>query len=836
MTSPTSRRDARRRRAAPSRVGFFVGQAIAVDLILAVGAVAAWPIYRSAAFVIAVCVGITAGHIVAAAGVRWRWSGWWIALAALGAYLVVGVPVAAPGSLASPDAAVRALVSVATAPVTGWKDLLTLELPLGSYQATLAPAFLLVLACAAAALSIAWRSTRWWMPAIAVALVPTAFGVVFGARSLAPPLRLGPVSLQPETLVGALAIATALVAVIWRTAHDRRRALATAAAATGVVRGGRSRGTVARTATAAGMVVVATAAAAAWGPWALAGQPRDVARSVVDPVLELERAPSPLAAYRASFTDERYDEVLFTVSAPAGIDRVRLSTLPFYDGRTVRAIDPDSGPTDPTTAFTRVPSSLTDGDANAAVVTVRMGAGAGIWVPTVGALRAVSFEGARAADLSDGFFHNAATGAAIELADGGLREEDTYELATLPEGTTESVSSLTPARSGPSLPAEVVPASLSEWIEKQEAGSGGAALETLLDRLRSRGYLSHALQLTAGETPAWLRELGGDGFQSSRAGHSADRIGALFTQLLDREADAPGGTDTDLVAAVGDDEQFAVAGMLIADQLGFDSRVVVGARLASDEDLPVCDEGACRGGDLAAWIEVQDAAGRWVPVDVTPQHESFPSPDLEQRRDPENPTDVRRDEAEPVLPAGASPADGDRPTEDAADQEADLTALWTAVRAGGISLLAVIVLVGPLVTILAVKALRRRGRRRRDSVAERFTGGWEEYVDTAVDHGYPAPVHLTRQELARLFAGEDGAGAGAGTEETGTEGAGTRLATWADRSVFDVTPPTAAENEEFWRIVAAERARFAAEKSAWARFRARLSLRSLLPRRRARRR
>lgn len=825
MTAAPTRRDARRR-PAPSRTGFYVGQAVVIDLLLAVGAIAAWPIYRSTAFIVVVSAGISAGHVVAAMGVRWRWSGWWVALAALGAYLALGVPVAAAGSLSSADAALRALVSVATAPVTGWKDLLTLELPLGSYQATLAPTLLLFLGSAVAALSIAWRGTRWWMPAVAVSLVPAVFGVAFGARSLAAPLRVGPVAVQPETLVGIAALVTALVAVIWRTTDERRRALATASAATGVVRGpgGRRRGSAARAATAVGMVVVAIAAAAAWAPWALADQPRSVARSVVDPILELERAPSPLAAYRASFTDERYDETLFTVTASTGLDRVRLATLPFYDGRTVRAVDPVTGAADPMTSFTRVPSSLDESAAGAAVVTVRMGTGTGIWVPTIGALRAIAFEGPRAADFADGFFHNAATGGAIEIADPGLTAGDAYRLDVVPEPAAAPVASLVPSRTGPSLPAEAVPASLTEWIEAQQAGSGGSGLETLLDRLRSRGYLSHALQLTPGQTPSWLQDLGEGGFQSSRAGHSADRIGALFTQLLDREAEAPGGSDADLVAAVGDDEQFAVAGMIIADQLGFNARVVVGTRLASAEDLPVCDEGACRGGDLAAWIEVQDAAGRWTPIDVTPQHESFPSPDLEQRRDPENPTDVRRDEAEPVLPADASPADGDRPAQDAPDEQADLSALWTAVRIGGISLLAVVVLVGPLVTVLAIKALRRRGRRRRPDVAGRFTGGWEEYVDTAVDHGYPAPAHLTRQELALLFAqGADG-------------GAGTRLATWADRSVFDVAPPSTEENDEFWRIVAAERSRFAAGKGFWARLRARLSLRSLLPRTRPRRR
>ncbi|MFI8631556.1 transglutaminase domain-containing protein [Microbacterium sp. NPDC077663] len=829
MTAPAeqapARRTARRRRRAPSRAGFLIGQALVLDLLLAVGAVATWPIYRSMALILALGVGIAAGHVVAAVGTRWNWSGWWVAVATLAVYVAIGVPVAATGSLSSPDAALRALVDVATAPVTGWKDLLTLELPLGSYQATLAPPLLVFLGCTVAALSIAWRSTRWWMPAVPVALLPTAFGVAFGARSLSAPLRLGVLAVQPETLIGVAAVVTALVAVVWRSGHDRRRALATAAAASGVTRGrgGRLRGLAARTTTATGMVVAAAAVAALWGPWALADQPREVARSVVDPVLELERAPSPLAAFRASFDDDRYDETLFTVAPSQGVDRVRLATLPFYDGRTVRATAPDAGPTDPSTSFTRVPSRLVADAAGEVTVAVRIQAGTGIWVPTVGDLRALSFEGSRAAELAEGFFYNAATGAAIDIADPGLGDGDAYRLVATVPPASPPVASLTPSRSGASLPAEVVPASLTEWMETQNAGTGGAALDTLLGRLRDRGYLSHALLLPDGDGPTWLRDLGEAGFEPSRAGHSTDRIGALFTQLIERESSTPGGSDADLVAAVGDDEQFAVAAMLIADQLGFDARVVVGTRLTTTADLPVCEDGTCRGGDLAAWIEVADAAGRWVPVDVTPQHESFPSPDVDQRRDPENPTEVRRDEAEPVLPADASPSDGERSEPETAPREADLSALWTAVRIGGVSLLAIVVLFGPLVTILTVKALRRRGRRRGD-VAARFTGGWEEYVDTAVDHGYTAPAHLTRQELARLFAGD------------AEDASGVRLATWADRSVFDVAPPTPAENDEFWRIVAAERARFAAEKGFWARMRARLSLRSLLPRGRAGRR
>ena len=818
-----SRRDLRAARAsragAAARVRFLVIQALLLDLLFAVGAVAAWPIYRSGTFVLTVAAGLLVAHVVAALGVRWRWSGWWVALAALGGYVLLGLPVAAPGSLVSPSAALRGFIGVLTAPVTGWKDLLTLELPLGSYQTTLAPTLFLFIALPTVALSVAWRSSRWWIVAVPAGLLLTVFGVVFGARELTAPLSIGSFSLAREVLVGAAAIIAALGVVVWRTRSERRQALATAVAASGVrTTGPATRGLVGRAAVATTMVALAVLGAGAWGPWALAGQTRDVARSAVDPVLEIAQTLSPLAQYRGAFTvDDAYAATLFTVDAPDQVDRLRLATLPYYDGRTARAVDPASGLGDPATAFTRVPSRLDSAGGDAVDLTVTVDTLDGIWLPTVGSLETVTFDGARAADLSDGFFHNVATGAAVELIDGGLESGDSYRLSAAVDSPV-AAASLEPSRSGPSLPDTVVPESLREWIEAQGVSGGGSGLETLIELLRARGYLSHALTVDPTTPPAWLTDLGTDDFQPSRAGHSTDRIDDLFTQLLDRQREVGGTDDAALVAGVGDEEQFAVAGMLIADQLGFDARVVVGTRLTSTQELPTCDDGSCRGGDLAAWIEVQDAGGSWTALDVTPQHETFPSPDLEQRQDPQNPTDVRREQAESVLPADANPADGTERSDDVTEEGADLEPLWFALRVSGVSLLGLTILFGPLLAIVAAKAFRRRSRRRSPDVVERFTGGWQEFVDTAVDHGYPVPRTQTRQELAALYAGEDAA-------------PGVRLATWADRSVFDVAPPSAEENAEFWRIVDAERSRLAAEKTFWQRLRARVSLRSLRSRR-----
>src|SRR5699024_847483 len=136
-------------------------------------------------------------------------------------------------------------------------------------------------------------------------------------------------------------------------------------------------------------------------------------------------------------------------------------------------------------------------------------------------------------------------------------------------------------RTGSSLPEAAIAERLEDWIEIQEVTSDGSGLLELSERLRERGYLSHALEVSDTSPPAWVRDLGAYSFESSRAGHSTDRINDLFTGLIERQEEVPETADeTLLVGAVGDDEQFAVAINLIADYLGFESRIVLGTYLS----------------------------------------------------------------------------------------------------------------------------------------------------------------------------------------------------------------------------------------------------------------
>jgi hypothetical protein len=243
--------------------------------------------------------------------------------------------------------------------------------------------------------------------------------------------------------------------------------------------------------------------------------------------------------------------------------------------------------------------------------------------------------------------------------------------------------------------------------------------------------------------------------------------------------------------------------------------VVVGARLTGADGLPSCAGGVCRGGDLSAWTEVQASTGDWIPVDATPQHTVAVTDTVVRQRDPENATDARPSTAQEVVPP--DPVQRDAAHAPAATQTDDGPAeLWAVLRVAGISLAVLVILVGPLLVVLGAKAARRRGRRNAPNPAGRVVGGWDEFVDAAVDHGMPAPDGRTRVEYA-----EEQASVRAG-------GRATTLAAVADQAVFSDSTPSGAEVGEFWRIVDEERRRFAASLPLVRRVLAALSLRSFL--------
>jgi hypothetical protein len=794
-------------------LGFLLVNAAFVLAMAAVGLWAAWPVYETPLLFVTVGGAVVVAVAIAFVAMLRSWSWFTVVYLTMGAYLLFGVPLAVPSALSSVSAALTGFVDLLTATVFSWKELTTISLPVGSYQTLLVPAFIVFLAGLTAALSLAWRS-----PALGILVVPImfcvqVFGLAFGSSAVSESIELAGVSFPAprETIIGVVAFVLAIGYLVWRTQHARSAALRRSTQATGVRRAASS---LPRTLKRVGLasLVLLVAVAVALPVIATVARPtsRDVLRTAIERPIDLREYVSPLAQYRNSFTADGFNAELFTVTSEDALpSRVRLAVLSHYDGEVFRAIDPELGASSPTTAFERVPNQSAQ-RTGTSTVEFTIGAYGDVWLPLVDDVESISFSGSRAQALTDGFFYNSLSGAGVEL--GTVGEGDSYRVTSGTDETTASLDSLSKPGSLDGLVDEaVMPEKLVEWVRLQDVGTDGAALADLIDRLRDRGYLSHSLAQPIGTSGTWVDALDPYVFEPSLAGHSVDRLDALFATLIDKQKTAIDQTDSSqLIAGVGDDEQFAVAAALIAQHLGYPSRVVLGFSLGEVEGgIPACEAGVCEGKNLTAWIEVQDSSGAWVSLDTTPQFASPISPRDDERRDPENDTVVVQEGVSEQLPPNSNPTGGEANEPDDTDDTDTFAALFAVLRIVGISLLLVLLLTSPILVILGAKLKRRRDRKRAADATARIAGGWEEFVDAAVDHGHPWPGARTRVEAA-LEYGNDAP----------------RLATLADEAVFGPVEPDAAMSAEFWALVDAQRTMLARGTTRWRRIRAALSVRS----------
>ena len=791
------------RRGLPPRV--LAGSAFAL-VIVVVAAAAAWPIYRTSAFVLLVAVSVSVATVVAFAARAFAWSGWTVSGVLAGVVLVAGIPLAVPSRMGDAADLLRGLGEVAAGVVVGWKDLLTVELPVGSYRNLLVPALIVFLVGTCAVLLLSWRPGRRAYLAVPVALAMVSFGLFFGRDQVSAPWTVGPITLYApvETAIGIGGLIATLLWLSWRTHDERTRALRRAADSSGVRLARRASPTDRhRSLLGLAMVVGCALVAVVIVPFAAQGADRDVLRSGVGPQIDLSAQVSPLTEHRTMFDDARSGDVLFTITGEELPARVRLATLTDYDGEIFRTGE-GAG------AFLRLPSAIDAGSGRTVEAHVDVSDLRGVWMPTLGRLHSVDFEGPRAAELADGFYYSADAAAGIQIAAGGLADGDAYVI--------HAVEPVVPALSSVSAPGaeaiEDAPESVRTWIERHLEGVDGAALDGLVALLRERGYLSHALTTPETDTPQWVQALDGYEFQPSASGHSLGRIDAMFTRLLEREDDPRAAASGNYVAAVGDDEQFAVAVAVIARELGFPARVVVGARLVADDDrLAVCDDGTCRSADVTAWTEVLSSDGEWIPIDVTPQHTRSPSMEFTEQRDPEVVTEVRPDLVDEVVPPAPEQQDALVDDGDKAGPGLDLAWLWPAARVTAVGLLILLLALGPFLAIAIAKALRRRARRDAAMPEARIAGGWEEFLDAATDAGHTLPRAATREEIATAVASP-------GARD---------LARGADRAVFAHGRGLTEEDARaYWDTVEAERRALVPKDALWRRVSAAVSLRSII--------
>ncbi|MDJ0347737.1 transglutaminase domain-containing protein [Cryobacterium sp. PH29-G1] len=818
----------RPRRAPGGRRRALVINALFLVAMMLVAVWAAWPIYQDVSYLIMAGGAITAGLALAWLGARRGWSWFTVLLVTLGAYLLLGVPLAAPTALTSVPTAFGGLLDLVTATVFSWKELVTIQLPVGSYQTLLVPAFFLFLGGTTLALSLAWRGGRLYALAVPLLFAVQLFGLVFGSSAVSVPVTVLGVSVAAprESLIGLAALLLGFGFLAWRTHLARTAALNLAARNSGVrrTRGGLG-GRVRRAALAGGVLVLAIGVTLGGLSMVTASPTREVLRTSIDPTVELREYVSPLSQYRSYFSADRYNTELFTVTTDAGADdrasRVRLAVLSYYDGEVFRVVNPAAGQSDQSTAFARVPHARGAG-ADRTTTTFEIAGYSGVWLPGTVALSSIRFAGDRGSVLSDGFFYNAGTASGIALnpLTSGDRytilapqQADATDLAGLASPTGDSMDDSIGDSAGDSIGDSVIPQSLVDWVDAQAVTRDGAGLAELVTRLRERGYLSHALTVPAANS--WTTDLAGYQFSPSLSGHSVARIDDLFTALLDKQNSTTATENSQLVAAIGDDEQFAVAAALLARQLGFTSRVVVGFALGADETTGsaapgACQQGVCSGRNIEAWVEVSSGDDRWVTVDATPQFQNALSPIDDLTRDPQYNTEVIVEGAAEQRAPEANPASGEDQQEQEADSGPDLAWLFTILKIGGISLAVLMAISTPFLVILGAKLARRRARGRSVDPAARVAGGWDEYIDAAVDRGLADQGTMTRIEIASHYQSVGGA----------------QLARLADQAIFGPIPPHVSESDAFWALVTAERAGLAASGTRWQRLRAAVSLRS----------
>jgi hypothetical protein len=765
--------------------------------VIALATAAAWPLYETPR--VAVVAGVAALLGIGAAVVGWlfSWRWWMTGLLAFTGYVVAVVPVAIPSAMTDPARIARGITQGVTGVVLAWKQLLTISLPAGDYQGVLVPFFIAVLVGSLAATALILHGGRWSPLAVVPMLLMVLFGAVFGRSTTADSTRLGPftVPAPSHVLVASLAVIVCIAWLLIRARVERAEAIGAARSRTGTATlGSSSAGHVLRRYLLASALVASTLVGAlVLAPLATSWGPRQVPRDEIDPLLVLQRQPSPLMGYRESFEGDNHDAVLFTVANPGTADRVRIATLNAYDGE-VFYVDPNAE----SARFSRQPM------VQQPTMTITVGEGySGVWVPlTTSHGGAPQFLGDRAQELTDAYYASTDLNAGVlasdslsgEAADAGqaLQPGDSFRISSVASAPAEQITS---ASGGAAIVSEEDYPAMAAWVELQDLGRSGGDLIELVDRLRARGYLSHSTR-QGDHTADWVGALDSRAnytFVGSRSGHSGARIDELFAALVDQQRRAgAGANDQALVAAPGDDEQFATAAALLAQYLGFESRVVIGVRLGSesaDLGVPPCID-TCTGGNLTAWVEVRAAGQDWVTLDATPQFESTPLLIEEGQTPPENPTQPDQVASEVIEPGNS--ASESSSTSPAQEEEVEQTwlekylpvvvAVATIVIGAGLVML-------PLLIFPVAKAARRRWRRRAPVPEVAMVGAWHELIDNYVDLGIPVPVALTRAETADVVERE----------------AAALVADAVDRAVFSEHPPTRESSNEAWSIVDGER-------------------------------
>ena len=438
-------------------------------LLVALGLTPLWPVFETPEFIVAVVGGSVLGAAVAAIVSRRRWPWWTLPIGLVLVFVVAGVPLAVPQqALWRVVPTLGGEQSLLIGAVEGWKQIVTITPPVGSFGALLVPVFMLALVGSALTVFLAGAVTRR-----ALALVP-------GIAVTCVAIWLGLADARFAVVSGAVIVVTVLVALLLATPGGMARKL-TAIGATVVVG-----------AVAAGVALSMTATPEVW-------------RSRVSPILDEASLPSPLSGFRAYEVGDLAEVPMLSVTNATAGEMLTLATLSRYDGVTYSVWTPDGD-------FTRQSGyALADGVApDAATITIEQLTGP--WLPLRGDLAGVQTSGTDIGSL----YYSPAAQTAIDL--NGLSQGFRY-LVSGPAIRSTDLARLTSATPGSDR--TVVsdePAGVQAYVASHSEASAtpGERLVSVLGSLRQNGYVSN----------------GGANEPASRSGHSAQRITSLLTDKL----------------------------------------------------------------------------------------------------------------------------------------------------------------------------------------------------------------------------------------------------------------------------------------------------------------
>ena len=339
--------------------------------------------------------------------------------------------------------------------------------------------------------------------------------------------------------------------------------------------------------------------------------PRIVLREYYDPSVSLRDYASPLNGMRAYRKRYANDTILTVTGLPHGTP-IRIAVMDVFDGQvwnvSSEELHTGHGEYRRIGSGTTLPTSDTR-DETAIPFSARFVIGANfgdIWLPIAGEIASIAIETTdshntdRLCNQTPTVFYHADAAAALILP--GVQQDLAYTVnGVLHPLPNEHQISNAPADTITSPEPHAVPESVTSLATATTAGQQptGQTAQLLATVLHEHGWLSHGAQ---GEYP-------------SPPGHSSYRLDEMMSADL----------------MVGDDEQYASAMALMANQVGLPARVVLGL-LPSDSRSEISlysneksrDETTQHtvmtftGEHIAAWVEIKLEGLGWVMFDPTP--------------------------------------------------------------------------------------------------------------------------------------------------------------------------------------------------------------------------